>query len=210
MLNILVTGATGYVGGRLIPELLRAGHLVRCLVRDRTRLPDKWWNDQVETVEADVLDADSLTNVFVGVEAAYYLIHSLGSSGNDLVSVEERAAKHFATAAKAQGVDRVIYLGGIAPTARKTSKHLDSRLKTGDALRESGLSVTEFQAGVIVGSGSLSFELVRYLTERVPVLITPKWVRTRTQPIGIRDVIQYLTAALLSPESRDRIIEIGA
>ncbi|HAY37412.1 MAG TPA: DUF2867 domain-containing protein [Bacteroidetes bacterium] len=209
MLKILVTGATGYVGGRLIPELLSAGHEVRCLVRDASRMRDKWWSEKVETIEGDVLDEASLVGVFEGIESAYYLIHSLGGFQNDLISTEEQAAHNFGKAAHNEGVDRIIYLGGIEPTTVKTSKHLSSRIKTGEALRSSGVSVTEFRAGVIVGSGSLSFELVRYLSERVPVLITPKWVRTRTQPIGVRDVLSYLTAALTTPQSRDEIIEIG-
>ena len=206
---ILVTGATGYVGGRLIPKLLQNGHTVRCLVRDKTRVPDKWWKDEVELVEADVLDIDSLKNVFKGIEQAFYLIHSLGGALNDLISTEVQAANNFSTQAKTQGVDRIIYLGGIEPKSSQQSKHLSSRIKTGEALRSSGVSVTEFQAGVIVGSGSLSFELVRYLTERVPLLITPKWVTTKTQPISIRDVLSYLIEALSTPESRDQIIEIG-
>jgi len=205
-LKILVTGATGYVGGRLIPELLHAGHELRCLVRDASRMPDKWWRDKVEIVEADVLDEASLQEVFSGIEIAYYLIHSLGGFQHDLVSTEERAARNFGRSAHRQNVDRIIYLGGIEPNSAKTSKHLGSRVKTGEALRSSGVSLTEFRAGVIVGSGSLSFELVRYLTERVPLLITPKWVRTKTQPIGIRDILSYLTAALETPQSRVKII----
>ena len=208
-LKILVTGATGYVGGRLIPELLHGGHEVRCLVRDASRMPDKWWKSQVEIVEADVLEGGSLAGNLSGIDVAYYLIHSLGGNQQDLESTEERAARNFSQAAKTQGVGRIIYLGGIEPTSEKTSKHLSSRVKTGEALRSSGISVTEFRAGVIVGSGSLSFELVRYLTERVPILITPKWVLTRTQPISIRDVLQYLVLALSTPKSCDRIIEIG-
>jgi uncharacterized protein YbjT (DUF2867 family) len=208
-LKILVTGATGYVGGRLIPELLRAGHDIRCLVRDASRLPDKWWSDQVETIEGDVLDEKSLIGVFAGIESAYYLIHSLGGFEQDLASTEEQAARNFGRLAHEQDVDRIIYLGGIEPASSQTSKHLSSRVKTGEILRSSGVSVTEFRAGVIVGSGSLSFELIRYLTERVPLLITPKWVRTKTQPIGIRDILSYLTQALDTPESRDQIVEIG-
>ncbi|NQV73477.1 SDR family oxidoreductase [bacterium] len=206
---ILVTGATGYVGGRLIPKLLQAGYAVRCLVRDRGRMPDQWWSSEVDIVEADVLNFDSLEKVFNGVDQAYYLIHSLGGMRGDLVSTEVQAASNFGRQAKLQGVDRIIYLGGLEPKPGQQSKHLRSRIETGDTLRSSGVSVTEFRAGVVVGSGSLSFELVRYLTERVPFLITPKWVSTKTQPIGIRDVLSYLTEALSTPESRDQIIEIG-
>jgi len=172
-------------------------------------MPDKWWQSEVEVVEADVLNFDSLEHVFEDVQHAYYLIHSLGSVREDLVSTEVQAAKNFGTQARNQGVDRIIYLGGLEPKPGQQSKHLKSRIETGEALRDCGISVTEFRAGVIVGSGSLSFELVRYLTERVPFLITPKWVSTKTQPIGIRDVLSYLTQALSTPDSRDQVIEIG-
>lgn len=209
MSMILVTGATGYVGGRLIPELLDSGYRVRCMVRDATRVPDKPWAQEVDIVEGDVLDSSSLGPALKGVEVAYYLIHSMAGSGDDLVSMEVDAATNFAREAEGSGVDRIIYLGGIKPSSGDTSTHLQSRIETGNALRSVGVSVTEFRAGVIVGSGSLSFELIRYLTERVPVLITPKWVRTRTQPIAIRDVLAYLKAALSTPESRDQVIEIG-
>ncbi|MGB0650536.1 MAG: SDR family oxidoreductase [Rhodothermales bacterium] len=207
--TILVTGATGYVGGRLIPRLLSSGYRVRCLVRNRDRVPDKSWRSDVEIVEGNVFDPPSLNRALKGVNTAYYLIHSLGNSRGNLVDTEQEAASNFAEAARICGVDRIIYLGGIKPTSEVISTHLDSRIKTGDALRSRGVSVTEFRAGVIVGSGSLSFELVRYLTERVPVLITPRWVRTRTQPIAIRDVLSYLLQALDIPASRDKIIEIG-
>ncbi len=205
---ILVTGATGYIGGRLIPRLLEAGRRVRCLVRDPARLQGRPWHDAVEIVQGDVLRSESLIPAMHGVRIAYYLVHSLGA-GADFHERDLTAAHHFAEAATAAGVERIIYLGGLAETSPGLSEHLRSRQQTGDALRAGGVPVTEFRAGVIVGSGSLSFEMIRYLTERVPVMVCPRWVYTRTQPIGVREVLDYLTAALTVPASTGRIIEIG-
>jgi uncharacterized protein YbjT (DUF2867 family) len=143
-----------------------------------------------------------------GVRAAYYLVHSLGG-GADFHQRDLSAASHFGAAARAAGVERIVYLGGLAEASPDLSEHLRSRQQTGDALRSAGVPVTEFRAGVIVGSGSVSFEMIRYLTERVPVMICPRWVYTRTQPIGVRDVLEYLTTVLAVPESQGRIIEIG-
>jgi len=205
---VLVTGATGYIGGRLVPRLLEAGYRVRCLVRDVSRLQGRPWCGQVERVAGDVLQPDSLTAAMRGVEAAYYLVHSLGA-GADFSQRDVQGARNFGTAAQHAGVGRIVYLGGLGDPATALSAHLRSRQLTGDALRESGLSVTEFRAGVIVGSGSLSFELIRYLTERVPVMICPRWVYTRIQPIAVRNVLDYLAGALRVPASAGRIIEIG-
>ena len=205
---ILVTGATGYIGGRLVPRLLDAGFRVRCLVRDASRLQGRPWRDEVDLIEGDVLRPESLAAAMEGAVAAYYLVHSLGA-GADFSARDVQAARNFGAAAKAAGVGRIIYLGGLGDPATELSAHLRSRQQTGEALRESGLSVTEFRAGVIVGSGSLSFEMIRYLTERVPVMICPRWVYTRIQPIAVRNVLDYLVAALRVPESADQIIEIG-
>ena len=205
---ILITGATGYIGGRLVPRLLEAGFRVRCLVRDGSRLQGRAWRDQVELVEGDVLRPDSLTAAMEGAVAAYYLVHSLGA-GADFSTRDTQAARNFGAAAKAAGVGRIIYLGGLGDPATALSAHLRSRHQTGDTLRESGVSVTEFRAGVIVGSGSLSFEMIRYLTERVPVMICPRWVYTRIQPIAIRNVLDYLAEALQVPASSGQTIEIG-
>lgn len=208
--RILVSGATGYVGGRLIPCLLREGrYTIRCLVRDAVRLRDRPWADQVEIVEGDALNAETLPPAMEGIDVAYYLIHSLGAGEDEFVDRDRRAANNFGRAARDAGVDRIIYLGGIQPKGERASKHLRSRMETGDHLRDWNVPVTEFRAAVIVGSGSLSFELIRYLTERVPVMICPTWVQTPTQPIAIRNVIEYLMAALDTPESADTIIEIG-
>lgn len=204
---ILVTGATGYVGGRLVPRLRAAGYRVRCLARDPSRLQGRGWQG-VEVVRGDVLDPDSLAPAMEGVTEAFYLVHSMAAG--PAYEVRDRlAATHFAGAAARAGVDRILYLGGLAPIQEGLSAHLRSRLETGDALRRGTVPVTEFRASVIVGSGSLSFELVRYLTERLPFIVAPRWVATRCQPIGIRDVLAYLVAGIEEPRSAGRIIEIG-
>ena len=205
---ILVTGATGYVGGRLVPRLLAAGYRVRCLVRDPARLQGRPWLEQVELATGDMLQPDSLVTAMRNVSVVYYLVHSLGSGG-DFSERDLVAARHCANAAKRAGVERIVYLGGLGDPQAHLSPHLRSRHETGDALREAGVPVTEFRAAVIVGSGSLSFEMIRYLTERLPVMICPKWVFTRIQPIAIRNVLDYLVAALECPASAERILEIG-
>jgi uncharacterized protein YbjT (DUF2867 family) len=204
----LMQGATGYVGGRLVARLLAAGHRVRCLVRDAARLQGRPWLKQVEVMQGDVLQADTIAPAMSGVQIVYYLVHSL-SGGSNFSARDISAAHNCASAAKQAGVARIIYLGGLGDPQSNLSQHLVSRHETGDALREAGVPVTEFRAAVIVGSGSLSFEMIRYLSERLPVMICPKWVYTRTQPIGIRNVLDYLVAAIDSPQSAGRIIEIG-
>lgn len=206
--RVLVTGATGYIGGRLVPELLKAGYRVRVLARDPVRLQGRSWLAEVEVAQGDVFQADTLDKALAGIDVAYYLIHSM-RGGDDFHEQDIRAARNFAAAAQRQGAARIVYLGGLGETTATLSQHLRSRQQTGDALRESGVAVTEFRAGVIVGSGSLSFEMIRYLTERVPIMICPLWVFTRIQPIGIRDTLAYLVSALNTPESAGKIIEIG-
>ena len=207
-MRILITGATGYVGGRLVPRLLAAGHDVRCMVRDASRLQGRPWINQVETVTGDVLDEATLAPALAGIDVAYYLVHSMGS-GHDFHARDARAARAFGEAAKAAGVRRLVYLGALGDPATDLSEHLRSRQQTGDALREAGVPVTEFRAAVIVGAGSLSFEMIRYLTERVPIMICPSWVYTRIQPIAIRNVLDYLAATLDVPESAGQVVEIG-
>ncbi len=206
---ILVTGATGYVGGRLIPRLLEKGYKVRALVRGGSdRLVGRSWRDEVEVYDGNVLQSESLASVLNGVDIAYYLIHSM----RDNTQFRQRdisAAQNFANAAAVAGVKRIIYLGGLGDAGGELSEHLQSRHETGEALRQTGLPVTEFRAGIIVGSGSLSFEMIRHLTERLPVMICPRWVFVRTHPIAIRDVLNYLVAALEVPESSDQVVEIG-
>jgi uncharacterized protein YbjT (DUF2867 family) len=207
--RILVTGATGYVGGRLAPRLVEAGYRVRVLVRGgKERLVGRLWAADVEAVSGDVLDPASLAPVLAGVDAAFYLIHSMGSHDH-FAERDLDAARNFAQAAAQAGVKQIIYLGGLGDAATNLSEHLRSRQATGDALREAGVPVTEFRAGMVVGSGSLSFEMMRALAERLPVMLCPKWVFTRTQPIAIRDLLAYLMAALQQPEARGVIVEIG-
>lgn len=206
--RILVTGATGYVGGRLVEQLVERGDTVRVLVRDANRLQGRSWLSQVEVTEGDVLKTHTLPAAMRGISVAYYLVHSM-IGHSDFHQRDLLAARTFSAAARAEGVQRIIYLGGLGDSASQLSTHLRSRQQTGDALREAGVPVTEFRAAVIVGSGSLSFEMIRYLTERVPVMVCPYWVFTRIQPIAIRDVLDYLVAALDTPESSGRMLEIG-
>jgi uncharacterized protein YbjT (DUF2867 family) len=206
--RVLVTGVTGYVGGRLVPRLLEEGYRVRVLARDVSRLKGRPWAEQVELAEGDVLKPDTMAAAMDGVEAAYYLVHSM-KGAKDFHRRDLVAARSFASAARRAGVRRIIYLGGLGDPDADLSQHLRSRQETGEALRESGVPVTEFRAAVIVGSGSISFEMVRYLTERLPAMICPQWAYTRVQPIAIRDVLSYLIAALRVPESEGRVVEIG-
>jgi len=209
--HILLTGATGYVGGRLVPRLLDAGHRVRLLVRDPLRAEGKAWADRVEIVQGDVSRPETLPAAMQGIDVAYYLVHGLTRKGGDFVEEDVSDAHNFASAAKQAGVGRIIYLGQLGQSGARdsVSPYLQARHLAGDALRESGSAVTEFQAGVIVGSGSVTFEMIRYLTERWPVLVCPLWAYTLGQPIAIRDVLSYLMAALDSPASAGKIIEIG-
>jgi uncharacterized protein YbjT (DUF2867 family) len=207
-MRILVTGANGYVGGRLVPQLLARGHAVRCMVRDPARVQGRAWAAGVDIVTGDVLVPASLAPALANIDVAYYLVHSLGG-GRDFHDRDVRAAKAFGDAAAAAGVARIIYLGGLGEATATLSEHLRSRQETGVALRSGGVPVTEFRAAVIVGSGSVSFEMIRYLTERVPVMICPSWVYTRIQPIAIGDVIQYLVAAVDTPASTGQIVDIG-
>jgi uncharacterized protein YbjT (DUF2867 family)/uncharacterized protein YndB with AHSA1/START domain len=206
--RLLVSGATGYVGGRLVPLLLEAGYQVRLLVRDPDRLQGRPWLPDVEVAQGDVLQPESLAAAMDGVDSAYYLVHSMSGS-HDFHERDLLAARNFGAAARVAGVGRIIYLGGLGDPATDLSPHLRSRQETGEVLRESGVPVTEFRAAVIVGSGSISFEMIRYLTERLPMMIGPRWLYTKVQPIGIRNVLQYLVACLETPESLGQIIEIG-
>jgi uncharacterized protein YbjT (DUF2867 family) len=205
---VLVTGATGYIGGRLVPRLLEEGYRVRVLARDARRVQGRPWSDQVQIFEGDVFRPDSLGPALAGVAAAYYLIHSLGGK-RDFLSQDLVAARNFACAAQENGVERILYLGGLGDPEADLSRHLRSRQRTGEALSEAGVPVTEFRAAVIVGSGSMSFEMIRYLTERIPVMICPRWVFTRIQPIGVEDVLDYLVQALRLPQTAGKTIEIG-
>lgn len=203
----LVTGATGYIGGRLVPELLAAGHAVRCLARHPERLRDQPWAGEVEVVEADVTDGESTRRALDGVDVAYYLVHAIGG-GRDFEDVDRRAAETFGTAARAAGVGRIVYLGGLVPD-EDLSPHLRSRAEVGEILLASGVPVAVLRAAVIIGSGSASFEMLRHLTERLPAMVTPRWVHTRIQPIAIRDVLRYLTGCVALPPEVSRAFDIG-
>jgi len=205
---VLVTGATGYVGGRVVPRLLSAGRRVRCLVRDPGRLQGRGWVGHVEVTAGDVLAPASLPAAFDGVDVAYYLVHSM-AAGHGFHERDLAAARAFGEAAAAAGVRRIVYLGGLGDPAADLSQHLRSRQATGEALRASGVPVTEFRAAVVVGAGSISFEMIRYLTERLPVMVCPQWVYTRVQPIAVADLLDYLVAALDTPASAGRIVQIG-
>ena len=192
---VLVTGATGYVGGRLLHRLEPMGrHRIRCL----TRRPDALAGrvaDTTDVVAGDALDPESLRPAMEGVQTAYYLIHSMAAA-SPFVELDRVAASNFASAARAAGVRRIIYLGGLGDSRGSLSSHLASRQEVGDVLRSSGVATIEFRASIVIGSGSASFEIVRALVERLPVMITPRWVKTAAQPIAIEDVIEYLPPAL--------------
>ncbi len=206
--SVLVTGATGYVGGRLIPRLLEKGYQVRVFVRDAIRLSGRSWVDQVEIVEGNVLKADDLPAAMNGVDAAYYLIHNM-SERQGYRDQELLAARNFGGAAETAGIKRIIYLGALGDPESDLAPHLLSRQKTGQVLGEYNIPVTEFRAAIIVGSGSISFEMIRYLTEKLPVMICPRWVYQQVQPIAIEDVLTYLIEALTTPDSIGKVIEIG-
>ena len=208
--RVAVIGATGYVGGRLVPELLAAGHNVRCLARTPARLDEVEWRPDVEVTAADVLDRGSLDAAFEGIEAVYYLVHAMGQTG-DFAESDRIGAENTRMAAESAGVSRIVYLGGLGEDdPDKLSSHLASRHEVGKVLASGGVAVTELRAAVIIGSGSASFEMLRHLAEVLPAMICPRWVtKTKCQPIAIADVLHYLVAVIGSPEAADQILEIG-
>ena len=204
----LVTGATGYVGGRLVPELLAAGHGSASVARTPTKLDGRPWQREVEVVQGDATDADVMRDAMSGIDVAYYLLHSIGT-GQDFAATERHTAEVFAQAAAESGVSRIVYLGGLDPAEEELSEHLASRAEVGRVLLESDVPTVALRAGVIIGSGSASFEMLRYLTERLPVMVTPRWVHSRIQPIAIRDVLRYLVGAAIVPEDVNRGFDIA-
>ena len=205
-MRILIVGASGYIGSRLVPLLASRGHDLVLMSRDVRALADRFPGTTV--VAADLLDPTTLPRALEGVEVAYYLAHSMGAGERGFAERDRRAARDFAEAAAHAGVSRIVYLGGLGVDSPDLSHHLASRHETGAELAAHGVPVTEFRAAVIIGSGSASFEILRHLTERLPIMITPRWVGTHCQPIGIRDVLDYLVSALDHPEITG-VVEIG-
>lgn len=204
--KILLTGATGYVGGRLLHRLEEEGFRVRCMARHPENLSDRA-SSATEVVRGDARDPADLRRAFRGIHAVYYLIHSMGSK-RDFEEEDRRTARTFGSIAREMGVERIIYLGGLG-TADELSRHLRSRQEVGTILRDSGVQTVEFRASIIIGSGSLSFELIRGLVQKLPIMITPRWVRTPAQPIAINDVIDYLVAGLSYTDEDNPVFEIG-
>lgn len=208
---VLVTGATGYIGGRLVPRLLDAGYRVRCAVRSPRKLESRAWaaNDRVEVVQADLNDGHAVRKAVEGCSAAFYLVHSMQAAGKRYREVDRRLARGFAEACSQAGVERILYLGGLGETGANLSEHLSSRREVESVLCAGDVPVTVFRAAMIIGSGSASFEILRYLVERLPLMITPKWVVTKCQPIAVRNVLHYLIDALSSPGTTGRTLDIG-
>lgn len=204
----LVTGATGYIGSRLVPRLLDAGLAVRAMARTPDKLADAPWRDSVEVVRGDLTEPESLVEAFDGVDVVYYLVHSMGTS-KDFVAEERQSAKNVVDAAKQAGVRRIVYLSGLHPEGADLSRHLSSRTEVGDILIDSGIETVVLQAGVVIGSGSASFEMIRHLTDRLPAMTTPKWVHNKIQPIAIDDALHYLTAAATADIPSSRTWDVG-
>ncbi len=209
--SVLVTGATGYVGGRLVPRLLDAGYRVRCLARSAPKLAARPWsaNPRVEMIEADLNDIDAVASAMSGCQAAYFLVHSMVSTGTRYAEADRKLAERFATAAGRAGVERIVYLGGLGERGQGLSKHLASRREVEAVLAAGPVPVTVLRAAMIIGSGSASFEILRYLVERLPVMVTPRWVTTLSQPIAISNVLTYLVDCLSVPATIGRTLDIG-
>ncbi|MCX6631714.1 MAG: SDR family oxidoreductase, partial [Candidatus Solibacter sp.] len=209
--RVAIAGATGYIGGRLAPRLIDDGYIIRCLVRSPGKLTGRSWAaiPGVEIRQADLEDAASLAKNLAGCEAAFYLVHSMTSAGAEYAIRDRHLALQFAFAAREAGVGRIIYLGGLGETGPDLSEHLSSRREVEEALASTGVPVTVLRAAMIIGSGSASFEILRYLVERLPVMITPKWVSTPCQPIAVRNVVGYLAGALSQPETMGNVFDIG-
>jgi len=209
--QVLVCGATGYVGGRLVPRLLEEGYRVRCFARSPEKMNAFTWCDHegIEIAKGDLLDRTAIAAAAEGVDAAYYLVHSMVTAGAAYDERDRELAKSFATEMKAAGVSRVVYLGGLGETGEDLSKHLRSRREVESVLRDNGVPTTVLRAAMIIGSGSASFEILRYLVDRLPVMVVPRWVTTKTQPIAIRDVLRYLVTCLQVGETTGQTLDIG-
>ncbi|MCA8969161.1 MAG: SDR family oxidoreductase [Planctomycetes bacterium] len=209
--HVFVTGATGYIGSRLVPRLLDKGYSVTCFVRDPEKLAMRPWSEHtdVRIEKGDIEDTASTARAMQGAKTAYYLVHSMLSAGSSYAEHDRKLARAFATAAAQAGIEQIVYLGGLGETGKGLSEHLSSRREVEVVLGETGIDVTVLRAAMIIGSGSASFEILRYLVERLPVMVTPKWVQTRVQPIGVRNVLDYLVACLETPAVRGRVFDIG-
>lgn len=206
--TILVTGATGYIASRLIPQLLELGHTVRALARRPHQIGPRNWSTNIDIFPGDVTNPASLAPALKGVHTAYYLIHNM-SSGHGYTDIELQAARNFAKAAEEAGVKHIIYLGGLADPEQHIAPHMRSRIETGATLRAGKVPVTEFRAGVIAGSGSISFEMIRFMTELFPIIPAPAWIQNKSQPIAVQNVIDYLLAALENWDGHGKVFEIG-
>ncbi|MCR8670830.1 SDR family oxidoreductase [Agrococcus sp. HG114] len=206
--SVLVTGATGYIGGRLIPRLVAAGHRVRALARDPGRLADASWAEAAEVVRGDLEAPSTLAAAFEGREVVYHLVHAM-SAGGDFRAAELEQARNVAAAARAAGVRRIVYLSGLHPEGEPLSKHLASRVAVGETLLASGVPTIVLEAGIVIGSGSASFEMIRHLTEVLPYMPAPRWVRNFVQPIAVRDVLHYLVRAATVPDDVHGAFDIG-
>jgi len=209
--RVLVTGATGYIGGRLVPGLLEAGYAVRCLARSTRKLAARRWasDPNVEMLEVDLDDVESTVAAARGCGPAYYLVHSMVSTGAGYAEADRRMARSFAQAAERAGISRIIYLGGLGETGAGLSEHLSSRREVEAMLASGSVPVTVLRAGMVIGAGSASFEILRYLVERLPIMITPKWVTTESQPIAVGNVLAYLVDCLRVPETVGQTLDIG-